>query len=110
MKTGMWGATPLIVAAQYNQASIFALILDFLAEYSSLSNAAFFTSSSNQRDAEEPFSTLTLLVEPSERREQVRLFLNHRTEKGASALLLACMGDEAMDDVAARLLRDFAGE
>ena len=50
-----------------------------------------------------------ILTAASSQREKVAALLNGRNEKGACALLLACMGDESMDDLAERLLRRFAG-
>jgi len=98
---GMWSATPLIVALQYNHAAIAGLLLDFLWEQLSPPEQEVQVVDVEE-DAPVPSNY-------NERRQKVAQLLNHRTDKGACALLLACMGDEQLDDVAERLLRRFAG-
>ena len=101
---GMWSNTTIMVACQYGQAIIAGLLLDYL--------ECFLTGDSYKNGSDKGESEVQLVREQisrnafanaspafslhhheeEQRRKNVQQLLNHRSEKGACALLLACMG------------------
>ena len=108
---GMWSSTSLIVACQYSQPNIAAILLETVEKY--LSGEIDINddqSGSAEVVAPSLLPPLREVFNESKRKSKVKDFLNHRSEKGACALLYACMGDEAMDGVAERMLQVFDGK
>lgn len=96
---GMWSNTTIMVACQYGQSIIAGLLLDYIECF--LTGDKENTAAAVRLVREQIARNCSASSSPGfsvrqqeevERRKQVQQLLNHRSEKGACALLLACMG------------------